>query len=130
VLLFGVGPCVELPGRNLQQSLRAATAKLLALHSERAVLALPGSIELEVEAEAVLQSFVRGLAADPAASALRLVIPDASRRARALERAFEQTLPYARNRGIEIAAHRIGQASAPAPRRASLATAPTTSDSA
>jgi len=107
VLLAGIGPAARLEGRPLRRACRSAAERLLSLGSDAAVLALPDAIDFEVDGDMILQACLQVLAATRGDASLRLVIPRARDRARALEHAIEALLPDAQSRRIEVAIHGV-----------------------
>jgi hypothetical protein len=112
IVLVGVGRAADLPGRNLERSTRAAVARLLALRAGSAALALPEAVEPEVDAEDLLRGVVQALSGAEERASLYLVLPDASRHARAWERAIAALAPEARERGVAVAAYRVEKSAA------------------
>ncbi len=107
IVLVGVGRAADLPGRNLERSIRAAVARVLGLRAGSAALALPEAVDPEVDAEDLLRGVVSALAAADDRASLYVVLPDASRYGRAWERAVVALGSEARDRGVSMAAYRV-----------------------
>jgi hypothetical protein len=106
IVLVGVGRAADLPGRNLSRAIRAAMARLLALHAGSAALALPEAVDPEMDAEDLLRGMISALAAAPERTSFYLVAPDASRHSRAWERAVGALASEAAERGVALGAYR------------------------
>ena len=75
VLLVGIGSAELLPGRGIQDAFRELTGRLMGLRSERAVVALPGSIDPLQDAEAVLRGCLQSASSSRGERVLRLMLP-------------------------------------------------------
>jgi hypothetical protein len=107
VLLTGVGPAAELPGRTLERALRAAFTRVLALRAASAALALPEAVDPAVDAEDALRGIGFALASAEGRNALYVVIPDAAHYGRAWEGAAKALERELRERGVVATCHRI-----------------------
>lgn len=116
LLLLGAGPSDQLSGRALPNVIRTAAERLMGLRTENAALALPGAVDLEADASAILLAFARALGESRTHAFLRIVFPDAARWERALERGFGEAFPHAQARGVELTAHHV-ERDRPAPNR-------------
>jgi len=103
VLLLGIGPARSLPGRTLQNAFVDLAERLLALRSDRVVLALPGAIHLENDGELVLRGCMQALSAARGFGLLRVVIPGAAgARAAAIDQALDTVAADAESRRISL----------------------------
>jgi len=103
MLLLGIGPARSLPGRPLQNAFVDLAERLLALRSDRVVLALPGAIHLETDGELVLRGCMQALSAARGFGLLRLVIPGASgTRAAAVDHVMDAVAADAESRRISL----------------------------
>lgn len=88
VLVLGLGPARELAGRPLLRGFRELASRLLRLRCACALIALPRSIDLELDGDLCLRGCLEALAAAGDLARLRLVLPDAGRRVAALKAAL------------------------------------------
>jgi len=102
LLLLGVGPCAGLVDGSLSRILKDAATRLRELRTRSALLVLPAGIDLEHCTLPLLTGLILGLAADPGREPFRLVVPDATPRARILEAALGELLPRARRSGMTL----------------------------
>ncbi len=102
LLALGIGPKDSLVGYALERTMAEASDRLLALNVPEALLALPGAIDLESEAEIILRGLLRGLAERPGATSLRMVVPDADRHHVSLELAASHLLVESHRANVVI----------------------------
>jgi hypothetical protein len=76
LLLFGLGLTKNLGRRRIEQSLRRAGLTAIDLASESLALSLPGAVELELDAEAILCGLLLALEECDDAAGLRAFIPE------------------------------------------------------
>ncbi len=88
VLVLGLGPSRDLAGRPLLRGFRELTARLLRLRCTCALLALPRSIDLELDGDLCLRGCLEALASSFPTARLRLVLPEAEPRIAALKSAL------------------------------------------
>ena len=102
MLLYGVGKADDLPGDGLQQALRAAIRKLLALKQNSVALALPGAFAPSSLAEELLRGLCLGVAEAEDHPQLFACLPEARECERAIGQALDDAVAYARARGVAI----------------------------
>jgi hypothetical protein len=113
MLLLGLGLIETLPGRGVQEAFREVCARLLGLRSERAVLALPASLDLVRDAERALRGCLQTLSSHRGDATLTLAVPDTRPLGSALVRATELVMEESRRRRVQII---VGRAPTAAPR--------------
>jgi len=102
VLTLGIGPSDKVAGRALRRATASAVERLLSLGSPLAVLALPGAVDLDYDGPLLLQAAVQALSRLRGDCELRLVVPDARRRARSLASAINAVQADAEMRRVEL----------------------------
>ncbi|MCP4003283.1 MAG: hypothetical protein GY725_03725 [bacterium] len=115
ILLVGVGPSALLAGGPLANAMRGAVSKLLALQCGAALLACPGSIDLQSEAASLLSGVVQGLSEAPEDSRLNIVLADGQQCEKALLSALASVVPDAHGCGVSIELSWVGTAEDPEP---------------
>jgi hypothetical protein len=106
LLLFGLGQSKHLGARRIEQAVRRAAGKAIELAAEDLILALPGSLQLEVDAEAILSGLLLALDQADTAQRLHVLVPEPEGPERALERAAEALQEEAGSRSIELLVRR------------------------
>jgi hypothetical protein len=101
ILLFGLGPA-ESTGRMLQRAFAIGAGKLLGLRTPLALLALPASIDVELDGEFLLRGCVQALSSARGDQRLSLVLPDAQRYAQALETVLSDVSEDAHRRQVAL----------------------------
>lgn len=102
LMLIGIGPCETLPGRGVQDAFRDIAQRLLALRSDRAVMALPKAIDLTQDAGAALRGCLQILSVRRGAGDLCLLFPGTPTSVRALSDALDEVSDDARRRQVHL----------------------------
>jgi len=101
ILLFGLGPA-ESTGRVLQRAFAVGAAKLLGLRTPMALLALPGSVDFELDGEFLLRGCVQALSAARGEQRLSLVLPDAEKHDATLDAVLAEVSQDAHRRQVAL----------------------------
>lgn len=102
ILLIGLGSCQRLEGRVLQRAFCILAEKLVALRADMALLALPGAIDLSVDAELLVRGCVQALSSVRGPARLRVGLAAAHERGKALEAAVAAVTPAAHTREVTL----------------------------
>lgn len=102
ILIVGLGRGSQLEGRALQRAFCVIAEKLIDLRTELALLALPGAVDLRLDADLLVKGFLQALSSCPSSTALRLGVASAQERAEALESAVSAAAPEAQRRKVGI----------------------------
>ena len=102
ILLVGLGPSAKLEGRQLQRAFALMASKLALLRAPVSLLALPGAVDLELDAELLVRGCVQTLSALRGSARICLGIPSADRNGAAVEAALSRAAPDAQQRKVEL----------------------------
>ena len=102
ILIVGLGRGTQLDGRVLQRAFCVIAETLMDLRAELALLAVPGAVDLILDADLLVRGCVQALSASRAATTIRVGIASALDRAKALEGAVTAALPDAHHRKVDI----------------------------
>lgn len=101
ILLFGLGPA-ESTGRVLQRAFSIGAGKLIGLRTPLALLALPGSVDFELDGEFLLRGCVQALSAARGDQRLSLVLPDAEKHDATLDAVLAEVSQDAHRRQVAL----------------------------
>jgi hypothetical protein len=104
IVLVGVGPIEQLPGRGVRDAFRTFLSRLGGLGTRRAILASPEGIDLVQDAEPAVVGCIEGLVSSGGPPELELVCPVSERAAEALARQITGMAADARRRDVALSA--------------------------
>lgn len=102
LLLFGLGLSKHLGARRIEQALERSAGKAIQLGAKRVSLALPESIDLEIDADSIVSGLVQALEQRSRDARLCLLLPVLGAPPDAIPEAARQQRQEARARGIRI----------------------------
>ena len=107
IVLVGVGPVEQLPGRGVRDAFRTFLSRLGGLGTARAMLACPEGIDLVQDAEPAMQGCIEGLVSSGGPAELVLVCPVRDTAATAIAAQAKSLASDARRRGVSVSAERV-----------------------